>query len=178
MPGEQIHPRGRRERTSGEEILVRRAEPRDAELLLSMIDELADYERLDRPSAAARARLVEDGFGPNPRFSALIAEAGGEAAGYAVTFPTYSTFLALPTLYLEDIFVRPAARGRGVGTAIFRYLARQALDDGYGRLEWMVLDWNRSAIDFYESTGARRLVEWLPYRLTRDDLADLLAEEP
>ena len=177
MPGEKGHPQGRRRATSGEEVLVRRAELRDAEVLLSLIDELADYERLDRPDAAARARLVEDGFGPEPRFSVLIAEIDGEPRGYAVSFATYSTFLALPTLYLEDIFVRPAARGRGVGTAIFRHLARQALDEGYGRLEWMVLDWNRSAIDFYESIGARRLVEWLPYRLTRDDLAGFLREE-
>ncbi len=172
-PGRAAEPQGPLPTT----IVVRRAEAADAPVLLDLIDQLADYERLDRPDASARARLIEDGFGASPRFAALIAETSGEAQGYAITFPTYSTFLARPTLYLEDIFVRPAARGRKIGAALFRHLARQAYDEGYGRLEWMVLDWNRLAIDFYERAGARRMVEWLPYRLTRDDLGRLLGEE-
>lgn len=156
-------------------ITVRRAERADAEIVLSLIDALADYERLDRPDPEARERLVADGFERTPpRFEAFLAEEDGTPVGYALVFETYSTFLARPTLYIEDIFVIPEARGRGAGSALFAHLAEESLRRGCGRMEWVVLDWNRLALDFYERRGATRLREWQTYRLTQDDLARLV----
>ena len=154
-------------------VTIRRAAPEDAPLLLSLIDSLADYEQLPRPDAAARERLVRDGFGAAPRFQAYFAELEGRTVGYALTLETYSSFLARPTLWLEDFFVLPEERRRGVGRAIFRFLAEEALRRGCVRLEWAVLTWNQTAIDFYEQTGARRITEWFVYRVTDDRLRDL-----
>jgi GNAT superfamily N-acetyltransferase len=151
-------------------LRIRPATADDAGALLALVDALADYEKLERPSAEARRRLVRDGFGVEPRFEAHLAELGGRAVGYAITFLTYSSFLALPTLYLEDLFVLPEARRQGAGRALFAFLAREALDRGCGRMEWAVLDWNQLAIDFYERLGARRMSEWRSYRLTADEL--------
>src|SRR5262249_42568429 len=154
-------------------VTIRRAAPEDAPLLLSLIDSLADYEQLPRPDAAARERLVRDGFGATPRFQAYFAEADGRTLGYALTLQAYSSFLARTSLWLEDIFVLPAERRHGVGRAIFRFLAAEALRRGCARLEWAVLTWNQSAIDFYEQSGARRITEWYVYRLTDEQLPDL-----
>jgi GNAT superfamily N-acetyltransferase len=156
-------------------VHVRPAVPADAETFLSLVDALADYEKLDRPTPEARERLIRDGFGESPRFQAYIAELDGRAVGYAITFETYSSFLALPTLYLEDVFVLPEARRQGVAGAVFRRLASEAMDRGCGRMEWAVLDWNRLAIGFYEKMGARRLSDWYTYRLTGDQLRDIAA---
>lgn len=145
----------------------------DAETLLGLIDALADYEHLPRPDEAARRRLIEHGFGPEPRFQGVLVERQAQAAGYALYFYTYSTFLAQPTLYLEDIFILPEQRRHGLGSALLRHLAREALKKGCGRMEWQVLDWNRLAIDFYQRLGARELREWLPYRLTKPDIEHL-----
>jgi GNAT superfamily N-acetyltransferase len=155
------------------EITIRRAQPADAPLLLSLIDALADYEKAPRPDAAARERLVQDGFGPAPRFQVYFAELNDRTVGYALTLETYSSFLARPTLYLEDLFVLPDERRRGVGRAIFRFLAHEAVRRGCARLEWAVLTWNQSAIDFYEQAGARRIDEWYVYRLTEEQLRAL-----
>jgi GNAT superfamily N-acetyltransferase len=146
---------------------VRAAGPDDAGTVLALIDALADYEKLPRPDAEARARLSEDGFGNTPRFHALIAEAGEPPVpvGYALYFETYSSFLARPTLYLEDLFVVPEARRGGHGVALFRALARVARARGCARMEWSVLKWNRLASDFYDHLGAVPLTEWQPYRL-------------
>ena len=151
---------------------VRAAGPGDAELVLSLIDALADYENLPRPDAAARARLLEDGFGSTPRYHALIAEGGDPPApvGYALYFETYSSFLARPTLYLEDLFIMPDARRGGHGLALFRALARVARSRGCARMEWSVLKWNRLAIDFYDHLGAAPLAKWQPYRLEGEAL--------
>src|SRR5215216_5011297 len=131
----------------------------------------ADYEKLDRPTTAARKRLLRDAFGPEPhRIRVYMAELDGRSVAYAITCETYSSFLALPTLYLEDLFVLPDARRHGIGRAMFRYLATEAVRRGCGRMEWMVLDWNRLAIDFYEKLGARHMKEWYTYRLTADQL--------
>jgi GNAT superfamily N-acetyltransferase len=154
-------------------LRIRPAAAADAEVFLSLVDALADYERLDRPTPEARERLLRDGFGPEPRFRAFLAEQDGRAVAYAITFETYSSFLALPTLYLEDLFVLPEARRGGVGGAMFRFLAEEALRRGCGRMEWVVLDWNRMAIDFYDRLGARHLSEWYTYRLTADQLRDV-----
>lgn len=153
-------------------ITVRPATAADAEVFLSLVDALADYEKLDRPAPDARERLLKDGFGPESerRFQPYIAELDGTPVAYAITFETYSSFLARPTLYLEDVFVLPEARRAGVGRAIFRTLAREAVRRGCGRMEWAVLDWNQLAIDFYEKMGARRMGEWYTYRLTAEEL--------
>lgn len=164
-------------RKGRDEIVIREAGAEDAGALLDLIDALADYEQLPRPTADARARLVEHGFGERPRFRAYLAEIRGEPVAYAITFEAYSSFLARPTLFLEDLFVKPAARSRGVGRALFRFFAREAVKRDCGRMEWMVLDWNELAIEFYERLGATRLEEWYTYRLTRRQLEEL-AEAP
>jgi GNAT superfamily N-acetyltransferase len=151
-------------------ISIRPAGKPDLPVFLALVDALADYEKLDRPTADARERLARDGFGERPIFDAYLAELDGRPVAYAVTFFTYSSFLARPTLYLEDLFVLPDARRHGVGSAIFDYLARQAVERDCGRMEWVVLDWNQLAIDFYERLGARRLTGWYTYRLTAEEL--------
>jgi GNAT superfamily N-acetyltransferase len=138
----------------------------DVPLLLELIDALADYEHLPRPDAAARERLARDAVAEPPRFRAFLAELDGAVVGYALYFETYSTFLARPTLYLEDLFVRPEVRGCGVGAALFQACAREAVARGCGRLEWQVLTWNRLALDFYARRGAEPLDDWQPFRLT------------
>jgi GNAT superfamily N-acetyltransferase len=150
---------------SGARVVVRPATAADAPVFLDLVDALADYERLARPDAGARERLVRDGFGPAPRFRLLLGVLDGEPVGYALCFETYSSFLARPTLYLEDLFVRPAARSHGVGLALFRAVAALAVAGECGRMEWTVLTWNRLAIDFYERLGARAMDEWQTYRL-------------
>jgi GNAT superfamily N-acetyltransferase len=157
-------------------VVIRPAVPGDVEVFLGLVDALADYEKLDRPSAEARERLITDGFGASPRFRAYLAELDGRAVAYAITFHTYSSFLALPTLFLEDIFVAPEARRAGVGTAFFRFLSAEAVRGGCGRMEWVVLDWNTLATDFYDRMGARRMGEWYTYRLNRDQLETLAAD--
>jgi GNAT superfamily N-acetyltransferase len=157
-------------------IEIRRARPEEAPVLLELIRALAEYEKLDPPDAGAQQRLVRDIFGDKPRLEAWLAFVGGAAAGYALTLETYSSFLALPTLYLEDIFVRPEYRGRGAGAALFRRLVEEARRRGCGRMEWVVLDWNRPALEFYERFGAQRLKEWVTMRLTRADFERILQE--
>jgi GNAT superfamily N-acetyltransferase len=151
-------------------VAVEPASPADLPALLDLIDALADYEQLARPDAAARERLARDGFGERPRFRALLARVDGVPVGYALCFETYSSFLALPTMFLEDIFVRPEARGHGAGAALFRAVARLAEEGGCGRMEWMVLKWNKLAIDFYDGLGAWSLDEWQAYRLDGERL--------
>lgn len=162
---------------SGAQIRIREAGPDDADVFLELVEALADYEKLGRPAPDARERLIRDGFGPSPRFRPYLAELDGRVVGYAITFYTYSSFLALPTLYLEDVFVLPEARRYGVGRAFFRTLAKRAVEEGCGRMEWVVLDWNELAIDFYEKLGARRMSDWFTYRLDRERL-DQIAREP
>ncbi len=151
-------------------VLIRPARADDAETFLALVDALADYEKLDRPTPEARERLVRDAFGPSPRISVHLGELDGRPVGYSITLETYSSFLALPTLYLEDLFVLPEARRHGAGRAFFRFLAGEALRRGCGRMEWVVLDWNELAIDFYRKLGARHLSEWHTYRMTADQL--------
>ena len=152
---------------------VRRAASADAPILLELITALARYEKLDPPDEAARERLVEHAFGNKPRFEAWIGELEGTVVGYAIVFETYSTFLALPTLYLEDLFVLPEHRGMGVGYALFRRLAREAVERGCGRMEWACLDWNTPSLEFYRRLGARPLSDWRGFRLLPEDIARL-----
>jgi GNAT superfamily N-acetyltransferase len=159
-------------------LRVRPLREADVEAFLGLIDALADYEHLTPPDAAARARLARDGLGASRRFTALIAERAERAVGYAVFFETYSTFLALPTLYLEDIFVLPSERGRGIGRALFSTCAGEAARRGCGRMEWQVLDWNDLALGFYEHLGAQPLhADWRCYRLEGSALAEAARSE-
>jgi GNAT superfamily N-acetyltransferase len=151
-------------------VLVRPMRPEDAPRLLELIDGLADYEKLPRPDAAARERLIADALSDPPRFRTLLADIDGQVLGYAIYFFTYSSFLARPTLYLEDVFVVPDRRGQGAGVALFRACAREAVANACGRMEWQVLSWNQPSIDFYKRLGARQLEDWLPFRLEAEAL--------
>jgi GNAT superfamily N-acetyltransferase len=147
---------------------VRRAVPADGPGYLRLVRALAEFERLPPPDDAACERLLGDAFSDPPRYELWVAELEpGTVIAYAVTFMTYSTFLARPTLYLEDLFVAPDARHRGVATAMMRFLKDRAGERGCGRFEWMVLEWNRGAQDLYVRLGADMKADW---RLMRIDL--------
>src|SRR5258708_5599619 len=135
-------------------VLVRQLAPADTPRLLELIDGLADYEKLPRPDPAARQRLAADAVVDPPRFQALLVEVDGAVVGYAIYFFTYSTFLARPSLYLEDIFVLPDHRGRGAGRALFRACAAEAVRGECGRMEWSVLAWNQPSMEVYLRSGA------------------------
>ena len=154
-------------------MTIRPAFPDDTPLLLKFIRGLADFEKLSHEVEATEERLMATLFpgAGRPAAECVLAFEGGEPAGFALFFTTYSTFLAKPGLYLEDIFVVPEKRGRGIGRALMVHLARLANTRAYGRMEWSVLDWNQSAIRFYESLGARRLEEWTQCRLTGEALS-------
>ncbi|WP_439859015.1 GNAT family N-acetyltransferase [Pseudomonas sp. MBLB4136] len=154
-------------------LQIRSAEPGDVALILALIGELADYEKLGDQAVATPAQLTEHLFGPRPYAEVLIGEVDGVAAGFALFFHNFSTFLGKPGLYLEDLYVRPAARGAGLGKALLSRLASLAVERGCGRLEWGVLDWNEPAIGFYQRLGAKPLDEWTPYRLTGAALREL-----
>lgn len=154
--------------------VIRRAGPDDAPAILGLVGALADYEHLPPPDEAARTRLIRDMTGPGARLEGYLAEVGDRAAGYAFVLETYSSFLALPTLYLEDLFVLPEFRKQRVGIALFRAMVREAHARGCGRMEWTVLDWNMIAIDFYRRLGARHMKEWHLYRLVREDMQTIL----
>ena len=157
---------------------IRAAVPADVPLILELIRALAEYEKLSHECHADEAALREHLFGPRPYAEALIAQADGVTQGFALYFHNYSTFLARPGIYLEDLFVRPAARGRGLGRALLARLAALALERGCGRLEWSVLDWNEPAIRFYRSLGARQMDEWRINRLTGGELQALARLAP
>jgi GNAT superfamily N-acetyltransferase len=148
---------------------LRSAVSADVPLILSLIRALADYEKLSDECVATEAQLratLFPGDGQAPAAHVVIAEHEGRPAGFALYFFNYSTFLAKPGLYLEDLFVRPELRGRDIGKALLLHLAKLANAKGCGRMEWSVLDWNQPAIDFYEKLGARRMREWQICRLT------------
>ena len=149
----------------GEEVSVRKATGADAQTILGLIVELARFEKLSPPDEAAQKRLIEDAFGPRPRFEIFLAEVERQVVGYAFIFETYSTFRAQPSLYLEDLFVLEEFRGRQVGYSLFKHCAEEAVKRGCGRFEWAVLDWNTHAINFYQRLGAKHLHDWHLYRL-------------
>ena len=155
------------------EVRIETATIDDVPLLLSLIRALAEYERMSDEVLATDTRLRDTLFGVAPCAEAVIARVEHEAVGFALWFHNYSTFLARPGLYLEDLFVLPDWRGRGVGAALLRHLARVALERDCGRIEWSVLNWNESAIGFYRRINARPLDEWTTYRLAGDDLRRL-----
>ena len=159
-------------------LTIRPATRRDIPLILSLIRGLAEYEKLLHEAKATAARIRRHGFGRPRYFETLICEDAGAPIGFALFFFTYSTFLAAPTLYLEDLFVVPEARGRGAGKALLAELARIARRRGCGRMEWAVLDWNTPSIRFYESLGAKLRKDWILTRLTGKPLADLARVRP
>ncbi len=165
-------------RPARDPIVLRRALRLDAPALIELICALARFEKLTPPNPEEQGRLIEDGFGERPRFEAWLAfwKDAPAPVGYAVFFETYSTFRATPTLYLEDIFVLPDYRQRGIGSALLRLCIRLAHDRGCARMEWTCLDWNRKAQQVYERIGARHLSEWYLYRLTRDGMEEFLVE--
>ncbi len=144
--------------------MIRPARRDDAPAFLALIQALADFEKLPGPDAAARERLVEDAFGARPRYEVFVAEVDGQVSAYAIFFHTYSTFRARPTLFLEDLFVHPRARRRGVAKAMLARLRALAEERGCGRFEWMVLDWNVDAQKLYDGVGAKMLHDWRLYR--------------
>ena len=155
--------------------MIRSATAADVPLIIQLIFQLAEYERLSDTLTLDANRLHEHLFGKRPCIEALIAEADGQPAGFALFFQNYSTFQCQPGMYLEDLFVRPQFRGRGLGRALLLAVAKLAVERGCGRMEWAVLDWNEPAIRFYESLGARPLDDWTKYRLTDTALRDVAA---
>jgi GNAT superfamily N-acetyltransferase len=147
-------------------IIIRSATELDVSVILDLIRQLADYEQLAHLVTATEERLRETLFGSKPAAEVLLADYECEFAGFAVFFASYSTFLAQPGIYLEDLYVKPHRRGRGVGSALLQRLAEIALERGGARVEWGVLDWNEPSVKFYESLGAEPLREWTKYRLT------------
>jgi GNAT superfamily N-acetyltransferase len=149
------------------DIQIRQAEAKDGPALIGLIMALADYEKLQGPDPAAQKRLLDHAFGPKPRVEVWLAwkKGAAEPIGYAMIFETYSSFLAKPTLYLEDIFIKPDCRGLGAGKGLFDHCLALAKTRDCGRVEWTCLDWNTTAQEFYERKGAKRMKEWYLYRL-------------
>jgi GNAT superfamily N-acetyltransferase len=155
------------------DLKIEPATERDVPLILSLIRSLAEYERLSDKVVATEADLRDALFGERPAAEAVIAYVDGKPVGYALWFHTFSTFLGKRALYLEDLFVLPAWRAKGVGRALLAHLAGIALERECGRIEWAVLRWNETAIGFYQSIGATPITEWTVYRLAGDALSDM-----
>lgn len=156
-------------------VTVRVASPADAPLILQFIRDLAEYERLLHEVEATEEDMRRDLFGENPRAFCEIAEADGQPVGFALWFYNYSTFRGRAGIYLEDLFVKPEARGLGAGKALLRRLAQRCVEADLGRLEWAVLDWNAPSIAFYDSLGAAAKDDWTVRRLDGEALARLAA---
>lgn len=154
-------------------LLIREAVAKDVPEILALIRDLAIYEKEPDAAIATEEDLLRDGFGPEPYFHCIMAEWEGAVAGFALYFFQYSTWEGRPALYLEDMFVRERFRQRGIGVALFRRLAQIAVDRRCTRFQWECLDWNQPALDFYETTGAKVLREWLNLRVTGDALRRL-----
>ena len=152
------------------QIEIRAATPKDVPLILTFLNELATYEKLAHEVVATERDMHAALFGERPVVETVIASLDGQAVGYALFFPTFSTFLGKPGLYLEDLYVRPAARGFGVGRKLLEHLARLTVERGWRRLEWSVLDWNEPSIGFYKKLGARPMDEWTVFRLAGEKL--------
>lgn len=152
-------------------VTIRPAGPADSSLIFDLIRELADYEKLSDAVDATPAMIADAMFGEKPRLFCDIAEWNGEAAGLAVWFLNFSTFRGRHGIYLEDLFVRPAYRGKGLGKALMTRLATRCVEEGYARFEWSVLDWNAPSIAFYESIGAQVLSDWKICRMSGEALA-------
>ena len=150
---------------------IRAAEPRDLAPIVRLIGRLAEFEHLEHLMQATPEKLAPHLFGPRPAAEALVVDSGEQVVGFALFFTNFSTFLAKPGLYLEDLFVEPELRGRGIGQALLTRLAELAAERGCGRFEWSVLDWNVNAIRFYERMGATMMPDWRICRIAGDTLA-------
>jgi GNAT superfamily N-acetyltransferase len=159
-------------------LSIRRARSDEAALVLALVRELADYEKLSHEVVAAETEIAEALFGKNPRLFCDIAEWNGEVAGFAAWFVNFSTFAGRHGIYLEDLFVRPALRGNGIGKALLMHLANECVTNGWSQLQWAVLDWNAPSIAFYKSLGAVMMGEWTLCRLTGPALASLAKGAP
>jgi len=157
----------------GTALSIRPATPDDIPLILAFIRELAEYERAPEQAIAKPEDLLRDGWGPEPKFRVVIAEWQGAPAGFALFFYNYSTWQGRAGIYLEDLFVRPEFRGKGIGKALLVHLAQVAVRENCGRFQWQVLDWNTPSIDFYKSLGAVVMQEWLTMRVDGDALVRL-----
>ncbi len=154
-------------------LRIRPAVENDSPLILELIHDLAEYEKAPEQAVARPEDLRRDGWGPEPKFRVVIAEWDNKPAGFALFFYNYSTWQGRAGLYLEDLFVRPEFRGKGIGKALLVHLAQIAVRERCGRFVWQVLDWNKPAIDFYESLGAVWLKEWLTMRVEGEALEKL-----
>ena len=154
-------------------LSIRSAGPADAGLVLRFVNDLADYEQLRHESVASEADIARDLFGPSPKVFCELAFADGEPAGFALWYYTYSTFQGRHGIWLEDLFVEPGQRGKGIGKALLADLARRCVREGLGRFEWAVLDWNQPSIDFYKAQGAVFMSDWERCRLTGEALKRL-----
>ena len=152
---------------------IRPGTEEDVDVILKLIRGLAEYEKLSHEVTTTATQLRDTLFGPKPGAEVIIGFAGPDPAGFALFFPTYSTFLGQPGLYLEDLFVVPKWRNHGLGRRLMKHLADTAVERGYGRIEWSVLDWNEDAIRFYRSHGALTMDDWTLCRLTGDPLRSL-----
>ncbi len=157
-------------------LAIRAARPEDAATILKLIKGLAEYEREPQAAVATEEDLLRDGFGAEPKFRCVLGEWDGEPVGFALYFYNYSTWKGRPGIYLEDLFVWPSHRGKGIGKALLLHLARIAEAENCGRYEWQVLDWNTPAIEFYEALGAKRMKQWLPMRVEGEALTILAAK--
>lgn len=158
-------------------LLVRKATPADVQAIFHLILALAEYEKLSHTVTGTPESLQEHLFGTRPYAEAIVAEVEEKIVGFALFFYSYSTFLTLPGIYLEDLFVLPEYRGKGIGKKLLSYLARLAVSGGFGRLEWSVLDWNEPAIGFYQKIGADILPDWRICRVMGDGLSSLAAKD-
>jgi len=157
---------------------LRSAEPRDVDAIVGLIRGLAEFEKLSHLCHATPETLAPHLFGPRPVVESVVAQSDGRVVAFALFFTNFSTFLALPGLYLEDLYVEPEQRGRGIGKALLEHLARLAATRGYGRFEWSVLDWNVDAIRFYQRMGATVMPDWRICRIAGETLAAFAGRPP
>jgi GNAT superfamily N-acetyltransferase len=156
---------------------IRPAKTSDIDEILALIYELALYEKAPEEAKATKSQIMESFFSDSPKVFCEIVEVNGEIAGLAIWFLNYSTWQGKHGIYLEDLFVRPQFRGRGIGKALLKHLAQICVDRGYGRFQWWVLDWNEPSIEFYKALGAVAMDEWTVYRVTGDALTKLAADK-
>src|ERR1700754_2349699 len=154
-------------------LSILRARPDQARLIFSLLCELAEYEKLTHEVEATEADIAAALFGDNPRLFCEIAQWDGKPAGFAVWYSNFSTFAGRPGIFLEDLFVRPAHRGKGIGKALLAHLAKLCVENGWSRVQWSVLDWNTPSIDFYKSIGAEMMDEWKLCKINGPALAQL-----
>jgi GNAT superfamily N-acetyltransferase len=162
--------------TDTNSFTIRSATSADVSAIFSLIQALAEYEKLSHAVTGSAEKLEEDLFGDRPCIEAIVAQSSNQITGFALFFPNYSTFLTKPGLYLEDLFVLPDYRGKGIGKALLSHLAQLAVSRDYGRLEWSVLDWNEPAIALYQRMGATILPDWRTCRVTGEAIAKMADE--